>query len=85
MNYSWHDVIGNIGVLLILAGYLFLQLGKLHPASLQFSLVNGLGAFLILFSLWFEFNLSAFVVEAAWLLISIFGIARYLRRNRAES
>lgn len=85
MNYSWHDVIGNIGVLLILAGYLFLQLGKLNPASLQFSLVNGLGAFLILFSLWFEFNLSAFVVEAAWLLISIFGVVRYLRRNRVVS
>lgn len=83
MSYGWHDLIGNIGVLLILAGYLLLQLGKMRAPSLQYSVVNGIGSFFILVTLWVEFNFSAFVIEAAWLLISLFGIVQYLRQTRA--
>lgn len=82
MSYSWHDLVGNIGVLLILGSYLMLQLGKANPLSLSYSVVNGLGAVFILVTLWFEFNLSAFVVEAAWLLISLLGIWKCLQRER---
>ncbi|MGB5344668.1 MAG: hypothetical protein WBN23_00750 [Woeseia sp.] len=85
MSYRWHDLVGNIGVLLVLASYLLLQLGRLSPASLGFSVVNGLGALFILVTLFFEFNLSAFVVEAAWFLISLFGIWKYMQRARATS
>ncbi|MBT8085597.1 MAG: hypothetical protein HKN35_12820 [Woeseia sp.] len=83
MSYRWHDFVGNIGVLLILVSYLLLQLGRLKVSNLAYSVINGLGACLILVSLLFEFNFSAFIVEAAWLLISLFGVARCLRRRTA--
>lgn len=82
MSYSWHDFVGNIGVLLIMVTYLLLQLERMQAASLKYSVANGLGAFLIVVSLMFEFNLSAFVVEAAWFLISLFGVVRYFLRHR---
>jgi len=85
MNYGWHDVLGNIGVLLILLSYLLLQLGRARPDSLGFSLANATGALCILVSLTQEFNLSAFLMEATWLAVSLYGIARYCRRRPAVS
>ncbi len=85
MLYNWHDLIGNLGVVLILSTYLLLQLDKLPVTRASYSITNGLGAFFILVSLVNEFNLSAFVVELAWLLISVYGLIRCLRRGRSEA
>lgn len=82
MNYGWHDLIGITGVVLVLASYLLLQAGRLQADRLGYSVANAAGAFLILVSLWFDFNLSAFVIEAMWLLISLYGIARHSVRSR---
>ena len=84
MTYGWHDLLGIIGVVLILATYMLLQLEKLSATSFLYSAVNGLGASLILVSLIYEFNLSAFTIEAFWLLISIYGIVRHFSRNRSK-
>jgi hypothetical protein len=50
---------------------------------LMYSLINGLGALLILVSLFFNFNLSSFTIEVVWLLISAYGIGKYLRNRPA--
>ena len=81
MDYQWHDLLGNIGVVCILGAYLLLQLGRLTAAHLTYSLVNGSGAALILFSLMYDFNMSAFIVEAAWLGLSVLGVVLYIMRN----
>ena len=52
------DVLGTAGGLLIVAAYFLLQIGRLDPRSLAYSAVNAIGAALILFSLWFDFNLG---------------------------
>jgi hypothetical protein len=77
-NLTWFDLAGFIGVLLIIAAYLFLQLDKLPSSSPSYSLLNAGGALLIIVSLIFNFNLSAFVVEAFWFLISLIGLSRSL-------
>ena len=83
MNYPWYDFLGIIGVAMIIGSYLFLQLDRLKSSSLGYSLINGLGAVLILISLLFKFNLSAFIIEIFWILISVIGIARYfMNRNK---
>ncbi len=84
MTYGWHDLLGIIGVVLIVATYMLLQLEKLSATSFLYSAANGLGASLILVSLIYNFNLPAFIIEAFWLLISIFGITRYFSRNRSR-
>ena len=82
MNYHWYDFVGNIGVALILITYLMLQLEKIDPKNLTYSVLNGLGAFCILVSLLYAFNMSAVIIEAAWLIISIVGVFLYFWRKR---
>ena len=83
MDYSWFDLIGNIGVLLMVIAYLLLQLEKLSSAALSYLLLNMVGAMLVMISLMFRFNLSAFLMEAFWLLISLYGLAKPLLSRRA--
>ena len=77
MTYSIYDVLGNIGVFLIILTYFLLQIRKLSSESLLYSVLNALGASLIVVSLLFDFNLSAFIVEAFWVIISVIGIGKY--------
>ncbi len=87
MNFHLFDLAGFIGVLLIIVAYLLLQLDKLPSSSPRYSLMNAAGALLIIVSLVFKFNLSAFIVEAFWFLISLFGLWRALisRKNSQRS
>jgi paired small multidrug resistance pump len=80
--YAWHDVVGNLGVLTILGTYLALQASRLDAKSVAYSALNAVGAGSITISLLFNFNLSAFLVEAAWALVSLYGLARAWRRAR---
>jgi hypothetical protein len=76
------DLAGFIGVLLIVVAYLFLQLDKLASSSPSYSLLNAAGALLIIVSLVFKFNLSAFIVETVWFLISLLGLTKWLMARK---
>lgn len=78
MTYAWYDILGTVGVAVIIVTYVFLQLGKVRSEQLIYSLLNAVGATLILISLYFDFNFPSFVVEFFWLLISLFGIGKYV-------
>ncbi len=82
MSYEWHDLVGNLGVVCILLSYLLLQLDKLDLKSLSYSLINAVGAVLIIVSLIYNFNLSSMVIELVWLSISLFAIARYFIQGK---
>ena len=83
MALAVHDGIGLIGVGCIVGSYLALQMGRLAPTALRYSLLNALGAALVLVSLAFEFNAAAALVEAFWLAISLFGLLRAWRLRLA--
>ncbi len=83
MNYAWYDVVGSVGVFTIISTYVALQTGRFRSESLAYSLLNGLGAGLIVFSLFYSFNFSAFIVESLWVLISIFGIVKYFLKGKS--
>jgi hypothetical protein len=76
LTFQWFDLIGTVGVLLIVVAYALLQLDKLSSAAVSFSLLNAAGAGLIMISLLFNFNLSAFMMEFFWFVISLFGAFR---------
>jgi hypothetical protein len=80
MRYGLLDIFGIAGVILLVITYLLLQVNKLQSAGLLYSLLNAIGASLIILSLLDNFNLSAFLMEAFWVLISLVGVLRYLRR-----
>jgi hypothetical protein len=83
MNFHLFDLAGFIGVLLIVIAYLLLQVNKLPSSSPSYSLMNAAGALLIIISLIFQFNMSAFIVEVFWFLISLLGLTKSLlsRKN----
>lgn len=79
MSYGLLDAVGLIGAALLMVAYLLLQVNKLQSTGLAYSLLNAIGALLIVFSLLANFNLAAFLIEVFWVLISLIGIIRYLR------
>ncbi|HEX6865886.1 MAG TPA: hypothetical protein VF122_01500 [Caulobacteraceae bacterium] len=73
------DAAGVVGVVMILAAYAGATAGRLnaqHPVAL---LANLIGAGLILYSLTRNFNLPAFLMEAAWALVAFLGLVRVVR------
>jgi multidrug transporter EmrE-like cation transporter len=85
MSYGPLDFIGNVGVVVLMIAYLMLQLNKLSSAGLAYSLLNAIGASLIVVSLLYDFNLSALLMEIFWVLISLVGIYRYFRFKGLKS
>ena len=68
---------------LILIAYFSLQTERIRSEDWRFSAINGVGALLIMTSLYFTFNLASFVIEIFWLMISLFGLWKAWRRRRA--
>jgi len=85
MSYGLPDLIGNVGVVILMITYLMLQLNKLSSDSLAYSLLNAVGAGLVVVSLLVNFNLSALLMEVFWILISCVGIYRYFRLKAPRS
>jgi len=85
MTYGVLDFVGNVGVVILMITYLLLQLNKLRSDELAYSLLNAIGATLIVLSLLVNFNLSALLMEVFWVLISFLGIYRYFRLKALRS
>lgn len=79
------DLLGVVGVLLILTAYAGATTGRLDPKRPIALLLNLAGALLILWSLSFEFNLSAVLMEAAWALVALFGLVRLALKPRRDA
>lgn len=77
------DIVGDVGVACILCTYLAAQTDRMDPRGDAFLLVNGAGSALVLYSLLFAYNQSAFVIQCSWIAISAVGLVRNaLRRSR---
>ena len=85
MSYGPLDLVGNVGVVVLMIAYLMLQLNKLRSDGLAYSVLNAIGASLIIVSLVVDFNLSALLMEIFWVLISFVGIYRYFRLKALRS
>ncbi|MFK8030008.1 MAG: hypothetical protein AB8G18_07185 [Gammaproteobacteria bacterium] len=79
---AFPDVVGMFGAAIIVVAYFLLQIERLDSRSLPFSVFNCMGAAAIIYSLYFEFNLSAFAIELFWLIISLYGVIRALRHRK---
>ena len=79
----WYDIVGLGGTLAILAAFFLLQSRRLSGTGLVYPVLNLIGAAGVLVSLLGTFNLSVFLLESAWIVVSIYGIARSLRDRRA--
>ena len=72
MPVPYYELIGVAGVFQILIAFVMLQFERLTTQNITYQLLNALGASCILFSLFFHFNFSAFLMELCWLAVSIY-------------
>ncbi len=79
LNLAWYDWIGIAGTVMVLGGFLLLQAGRISGTSISYQLINLFGSGGVLVSLLGKFNMSVFVLELTWMLISVYGIARTLK------
>jgi uncharacterized membrane protein len=71
---SYNDIIGTIGVGLILLAYFCTTFGWINNKSKLFFLLNIIGAGLACYASWL-INYRPFVIlEGTWLLVSVIGL-----------
>ncbi len=82
---SISNAVGITGVTFILIAYFLINTNRLTAKSLSYLILNFIGAWLILFSLCFHWNLASVMIECAWILISIMGIYRIIRQRNVSN
>jgi hypothetical protein len=73
------DVIGTVGVAMILLAYFLVQTGRKTAQDLIYPMLNLIGALLLLLSLMVNWNTPSVIIEIFWIAISVYGIAKILR------
>jgi len=76
------DVIGMVGVGLILYAYYQLTMDRLRSHQIIYQLLNLSGSLMIFFSLLSDWNTPSAVIECAWIYISLLGLWRSYGRAR---
>lgn len=82
---AFPDVIGFLGVAMLIGAYAALQFGKLDAENPWYSALNALAAVLIGISLIYSFNAASFVIEIFWFTISAYGLWRSTIGKRDKS
>ena len=65
------DAVGLFGVFLCLLAYGLARKGQISAYKAPFIILNTVASAMVIFSLSYTFNLAAFILEIAWLIISI--------------
>lgn len=76
--------IGMVGATMILLAYVLLQNKKMTTDGIWYTLFNLIGSLLILFSLFFDFNLPSLFIEIVWITVSVMALVRYFLKKRAS-
>ena len=75
------DIIGYIGVALLVVTYAMLQLDRIDPKGFWNSFNNMIVAMLVTVSLLYTMNKASMVIEVFWFIISAYGIIMYFKRK----
>ena len=82
LNLAWYDWVGMAGTLMVLGAFLLLQSGRLSGTGFLYQVLNLFGAAGVLVSLLGTFNVSVFLLELTWVLISGYGMVRSFNARR---
>lgn len=84
LNMAWYDWVGIAGTLMVLGAFWLLQARRLSGTGIVYQLLNLFGAAGVLVSLLGKFNISVFVLEIVWVLISAYGIAQSYKMRQSS-
>jgi len=76
------DIIGLLGVTLLIVTYGLLQFDRIDPKGFWYSFNNMIVAILVTVSLLYSFNLASMVIEVFWFSLSVYGIWKYFDRMK---
>jgi hypothetical protein len=76
------DLIGFVGVACVVVTYLLSQIGRMDATAPAYPAINGVGAVMILVSLYFRPNPASLAIEFFWLVISVVGFIRAMMKRR---
>lgn len=79
------NIIGIIGVSIVVSTYFLLQIQKMDAKGFWYSFLNAFGSILIAYSLMYNWNLASFVIEFFWITISLYGIYRWHKNKSRQS
>ena len=75
------DIIGYIGVALLIVTYAMLQLDRIDPKGFWYSFNNMIVAILVTVSLLYTMNKASMVIEVFWFIISVYGLIMHFKRK----
>ena len=81
---TFPDLVGYVGVAMLIGAYGWLQTGRLDQANPWYSGLNAAAAVLLLVSLAYKPNPASIVIEVFWLAISLYGLWRSLTGRSAR-
>ena len=89
MSLQWFDFVGMAGIGFVLLAYALLQAGKLQGSSIGYQLANLFGSIFILVSIFgspapITEVLTPFLMQIAWIAISLYGLWRGLLERAAK-
>lgn len=84
MNFNTADLIGSIGVTILLIAFLLNVLNKISRSGIVYIFLNIIGAGLACLASWMIDYLPFVILEATWALVSIFAIIKYFK-NLSQS
>jgi hypothetical protein len=89
MSLQWFDFVGMAGIGFVLLAYALLQADKLQGSSIGYQLANLFGSIFILVSIFgspapITDVLTPFLMQLAWIAISVYGLWRGLKERAAK-
>jgi len=71
------DIVGVFGVGLVIVAFFFIQSGRINSNSSIYLYSNFFGSIMLLFSLYYHWNLASVVIEILWFMISAYGVIKF--------
>jgi len=81
LEINWSDLIGSLGVTLLLVAFLLNLRGYLSKDGLPYILLNIIGAGLACLASWLIHYIPFVVLEGTWTLVSLVALLNYFRKK----
>lgn len=76
-------IVGFAGAGCIVIAYLLITTTRLKDTHVRYHLLNFAGAAMLLYSLFYRWNLPTVIIECIWMSISSYGIYRCLKLRKS--
>jgi len=76
-EYTWSDVVGNVGVAILIITFYLNIAGKIDTRGFWYSFNNLTVAVLLGINLYYKPNISSIIIEIFWFVISVYGLWRW--------